>query len=52
MKVVEDDIMSLFDEIQNYKPLNQQEEYDKEQMLQFIRCNKDATEVEQRSSNS
>lgn len=32
--------MSLFETIQNYSPKNQQEKYDKEQMLQFMRCNK------------
>lgn len=31
--------MSLFNTVQNYKPKNLQEEYDKEQMLQFMRCN-------------
>lgn len=31
--------MSLFDAIQNYKPKNRQEEHDKEQMLQFMKCN-------------
>ena len=30
---------SLFDTIKNYRPMNQQEEYDKEQMLQFMQCN-------------
>lgn len=30
--------MSLFEKIHNYKPLNQQEEYDQKQMLQFMRC--------------
>ena len=38
--------MSLFDTIQNYKPKNQQEEYDKEQMLQFMKCNKNFLERE------
>ena len=33
-------MMSLFDTIQNYRPGNQQEEHDKDQMLQFLRCNK------------
>ncbi len=37
---------SLFDTIQNYRPINQQEEYDKEQMLQFMRCNKNFLERE------
>ena len=31
--------MSLFDKIKNYKPFNEQEERDKEQMLRFIRDN-------------
>ena len=31
--------MSLFDIIQNYKPKNQQEEYDRNQMLQFMKNN-------------
>lgn len=30
--------MSLFERIQNYKPLNQQEAYDQKQMLQFMSC--------------
>lgn len=30
--------MSLFEIIQNYKPLNQQEECDRKQMLQFMEC--------------
>ena len=33
--------MSLFEKIQNYIPKNQQEEYDKEQMLQFMKNNDD-----------
>lgn len=32
--------MSLFETIQNYRPMNRQEENDKEQMLQFMLCNK------------
>lgn len=39
-------MMSLFDMIQNYKPKNQQEEHDKEQMLQFMKCNKNFLERE------
>ena len=31
--------MNLFETIQNYIPVNQQEEYDKMQMLQFMKCN-------------
>lgn len=38
--------MSLYDAIQNYKPLNQQEDHDKEQMLQFMKCNKNFLERE------
>lgn len=38
--------MSLFEQIQNYKPLNQQEEHDKEQMLQFMLCNRNFLERE------
>ena len=30
--------MSLFEDIKCYKPSNQQEAYDKEQMLQFMKC--------------
>ena len=30
--------MSLFDYIENYRPINQQEEHDKEQMLKFMKC--------------
>ena len=30
--------MSLLEQIQNYKPQNKQEEWDREQMLQFMRC--------------
>ena len=33
-------MMNLFDAIQEYRPGNQQEEHDKDQMLQFMRCNK------------
>ena len=43
--------MRLFDTIQNYKPKNQQEEYDKEQMLQFMRCNKVVLERENLSAH-
>lgn len=42
---------SLFDTIQNYRPKNQQEEYDKEQMLQFMRCNKNFLERENQSGH-
>ena len=38
--------MSLFDAIQSYRPKNQQEEYDKEQMLQFMSCHKNYLERE------
>ena len=31
--------MSLFHDIESYKPVNEQEECDKEQMLQYMRCN-------------
>ena len=31
--------MRLFDIITNYKPMNQQEEYDRNQMLQFMKNN-------------
>lgn len=31
--------MSLLYDIKNYKPVNEQEERDKEQMLQFMMCN-------------
>lgn len=31
----EAETMSLFEDIKNYKPLNQQEECDKERMLQY-----------------
>ena len=31
--------MGLFDKINNYKPFNEQEERDKQQMLRFIRDN-------------
>jgi len=34
-----DDNMSLFQDIKNYRPVNQQEERDKEQMLQYMICN-------------
>lgn len=30
--------MSIFDNIQKYEPKNKQEEHDKEQMLQFMKC--------------
>lgn len=33
--------MSLFREIEKYQSINQQEEQDKEQMLQFIQHNAD-----------
>ena len=33
--------MRLFDEIRNYKPANEQEERDKEQMLRFMADNPD-----------
>ena len=36
--------MSLFEEIQKYKPFNEQEERDKEVMLQFIQNNPDYLE--------
>ncbi len=38
--------MRLFNIIQNYKPKNQQEEYDKEQMLQFMKNNENYLERE------
>ena len=38
--------MNLFDIVQNYKPLNQQEEHDKEQMLQFMKTNDNFLERE------
>ncbi|MBE5892933.1 MAG: NUDIX domain-containing protein [Lachnospiraceae bacterium] len=38
--------MNLFEQIQNYKALNQQEECDKAQMLQFMRCNRNFLERE------
>ena len=38
--------MRVFNIIQNYKPKNQQEEYDKEQMLQFIKNNENYLERE------
>lgn len=38
--------MSLFEIIQNYSPRNQQEKWDKEQMLQFIACNDNYLERE------
>ena len=38
--------MSLFENIKNYKPLNQQEEHDKEQMLQFMKNNENYLERE------
>ena len=38
--------MRLFNIIQNYKPKNQQEEYDKEQMLQFVKNNENYLERE------
>ncbi|MGN0505460.1 MAG: NUDIX hydrolase [Lachnospiraceae bacterium] len=38
--------MSLFDEIQNYRPVNEQEERDKEIMLQYIRNNANYLERE------
>lgn len=38
--------MSLFEAIQNYRPMNMQEEYDKEQMLQFMACNDNYLERE------
>ena len=38
--------MRLFDIIQKYKPLNQQEEHDKAQMLQFMRSNDNYLERE------
>jgi len=36
--------MSLFDNIRNYKPMNEQEAHDKEQMLQFMLKNQDYLE--------
>ena len=38
--------MRLFNIIQNYKPKNQQEEYDKKQMLQFMKNNENYLERE------
>ncbi len=38
--------MSLFDYIKNYSPTNMQEEYDKEQMLRFMKCNENYLERE------
>ena len=38
--------MSLFKTIQNYRPMNQQEEYDQKQMLQFMGCNENYLERE------
>lgn len=38
--------MSLFEKIKNYNPMNQQEEYDKEQMLQFMKNNENYLERE------
>lgn len=38
--------MSLFDLIADYRPFNEQEVRDKEQMLQFIKCNGDYLERE------
>ena len=38
--------MNLFERIQNYIPVNQQEEHDKEQILQFMRSNEDCFERE------
>ena len=38
--------MNLFEQIQNYKALNRQEECDKAQMLQFMRCNRNFLERE------
>ena len=39
LDVVEENIMTLFNIIQNYDPKNEQEMIDKEQMLQFMTCN-------------
>lgn len=39
-------VMSLFETIQNYRPMNRQEECDKEQMLQFMMYNKNYLERE------
>ena len=44
-------MMSLFDTIQNYRPGNQQEEHDKDQMLQFLRCNKIYLERENQTAH-
>ena len=38
--------MSLFDDIKNYIPVNEQEEHDKEQMLQYMMCNENYLERE------
>ena len=38
--------MRLFDIITNYKPMNQQEEYDRNQMLQFMKNNANYLERE------
>lgn len=38
--------MSLFEKIKNYNPVNQQEEHDKEQMLQFMKNNENYLERE------
>jgi ADP-ribose pyrophosphatase YjhB (NUDIX family) len=39
-------IMALFQDIKNYKPANQQEEHDKEIMLQYMVCNDNYLERE------
>lgn len=39
-------MMNLYEAIQNYKPLNKQEEGDKAQMLQFMTCNSNYLERE------
>ena len=40
--------MSLLEKIQNYRPRNQQEEHDKKQMIQFMCCNDNFLDRENR----
>ena len=40
--------MGLFEEIKRYRPVNEQEEQDKEVMLRYMACNKDCLERENR----
>ena len=51
MGVEKERMMSLFDTIQNYRPGNQQEDHDKDQMLQFLRCNKIYLERENQTAH-